>query len=279
MFKIFNEEKHAQYMLENGFKLKEFNSYELGILSKYYFSNTELNRPQVREELINFCIKYDKEFDAVLRRSTLNKLVEYGKKFDFINVDTIKITKKELDVISSINDFKKEKILFVMLVFSKYRHMANKEKDVKIRNESKKNTRKGLDKYFVTEKHTTIIKEAKVSMSVRDRNAIFRYFEDLNILRMTMKCNFELYFVDDEIGKGDVVIEIDNFKNFIYYYCQWKDVGKYITCEICECIDKAEIHNKKYCKECAKEIDREKAKERMRTIRNGVRSDNPSQTH
>lgn len=267
MFKIFNEEKHAQYMLENGFKLKEFNSYELGILSKHYFSNTNLNRPQVREELINFCIKHDKEFDAVLRRSTLNNLIEYGKKFDFINVDTIKITKKELDVISSINDFKKEKILFVMLVFSKYRHMSNKEKDIKIRNESKKNTRKGLDKYFVTEKHTTIIKEAKVSISKADRNVVFRYFEDLDILRMTMKCNFELHFVDSEINKDDVVIEIDNFKNFIYYYYQWKDVGKYIKCEACGCIDKQNSNSMKYCNKCFEEYRRKYKTEKQKQYR------------
>lgn len=270
MFKIFNEEEHAQYMLKNGFMLKEFNSYELGVLAKYYF-NKELNRPEVRNELISFCTKHDKNFDPIISRQTLNRLVEYGKKFDFLNIESIRITKGELETISSIDDFKKEKILFTMLVFSKYRHMINKEKNIKIRNKNNVDQRKGLEKYFVTEKHSTIMKEAKVSMSVKDRNSTFRYFEDLGLLRMTMSCNFELYFVDKEFSKDDVVIEIDNFKNFIYHYYQWKDKGKYIKCDVCGCIEKATNNKIKYCDECAKDVklenDRKIQRQRYRDSR------------
>ncbi|MGJ0846612.1 hypothetical protein ACR77J_07980 [Tissierella praeacuta] len=256
MFKIFDEEKHAQYMLKNGFMLKEFNSYELGVLAKYYF-NEDLNRPEVRNKLISFCIKHDKNFDPIISRQALNRLVEYGKKFDFFNIESIKITKNELEIISNMNDFKKEKILFAMLVFSKYRHMINKEKDIKLRNKNNEKQRKGLEKHFVTEKHPTIMKESKVSMSVKDRNSTFRYFEDLGLLRMTMSCNFELYFVDKEFSEDDVMIEIDNFKNFIYYYYQWKDKGKYIRCDVCGCIEKATNNRTKYCDECWKERHRE----------------------
>ena len=272
MFKIFNEENHVEYMFKNGFALKEVNSYELGILSKYYFSKMNYNRTQVREALIEFVAEYDKSFDPVFKRKMINSVIKYGKKFDFINITNIKITKKELELISSIDDFKREKILFVMLVLAKFRNLATIEKNIKVRSKHKVNTYKGLHRYFVTEKHTTITKEAKVSLSVKDRNVIFRYFEDLGIVKFTQKCNFELLFIEPPAPDDEVIIEIDNLNNFVYYYYRWKQKGKYIHCEVCGCIDKATSNNKKYCNTCWKEKEREDnrryARESMRRIRN-----------
>lgn len=262
MFKIFNEEKHAEQMLENGFLLKEVNSYELGILSKYYFTELKLNRNKVRDKLVEFCKEYDKNFDEVIYRKMLNGIVEYGKKFDFVNVDIIKITKNELEVISKINDFKREKILFVMLVFAKYRNMLNLEKDVKIRKESKKHTRNGLDRYFVTEKHSAIIRNAKVTMSVKNRNVVFRYFEDLGIVKMTNNCNFELLFVEKINENSEVVIEIDNFEDFIYHYYKWKDEKSVVECDVCGRPILKTSNRKKYCNSCWKEKDLELNKKR-----------------
>lgn len=59
---------------------------------------------------------------------------------------------------------------------------------------------------------------------------------------------------------GDIIVE--NLKNNIK--------EKYIYCEKCGTLVEY-YNNKKYCKDCSVEEDREKAKERMRNIRN-VRS-------
>ena len=79
--------------------------------------------------------------------------------------------------------------------------------------------------------------------------------------------SIQIDFIDED---SEIVLSITDFREFVLEYLKWRgvNIGK---CEVCGV--RIEYHNNKiYCKECAENVDRQKAKDRMRKIRDNVRS-------
>ena len=57
----------------------------------------------------------------------------------------------------------------------------------------------------------------------------------------------------DLFNENNIVLEIENFKNLVYYYLEYIGSGRYIRCKKCGCIDKRKSNSQEYCVECANE--------------------------
>ena len=70
-------------------------------------------------------------------------------------------------------------------------------------------------------------------------------------------------YIDDDSTKK---LLISDFRKLGYEWRLYKG-EKYIKCTVCGILVKNTNGKRKYCKECAKNIDKENAKKRMQTLR------------
>ena len=76
-----------------------------------------------------------------------------------------------------------------------------------------------------------------------------------------------LNFLNECKQTGNVVIEIKDYENIGWYFDYYNHVDGVILCGYCNQPVKKIKNNQKYCKNCAKIVDNEKAIERISKLR------------
>ena len=158
-------------------------------------------------------------------------------------IDNIKITRSELEIISPLDNLRAEKILFVLLCMAKQQSMAN-------------GFTNGLVKYSITE----LCKTARVSVPADDREYILYEIVQRGLLGYPKKNDTQCLIVNF-INTDEVVLELDEMDcmELAYAYLSWKNDGKgYTKCQRCQRqMKQSKTKPKKYCEECAKEVQKE----------------------
>ena len=135
---------------------------------------------------------------------------------------TIKIRKSELDYISSFDDIKKEKILFVYLAIAKFRDEFRE-----------------IPSHWESEDDSVVFKMARVNIPSKERDYYINslYTDDNVFIYMNAKNNDVSkridYISDNE--EDVVVLELDenNYYELAYTYLNWKNKGGYKKCKKC----------------------------------------------
>lgn len=170
----------------------------------------------------------------------VNRIYQIAEHKGPLKSSTVYFSKPELDAIHSFKRKNIELLLFVM--FTAYKV----EEDTKF--EANCNE---LFKYAM--------------ISTRDyeyRNRILYEINKTGLLDVGIYRHKFKYFVTDTTvnlyDPDEIVMEINNFKNLAFYYCEYfnLDYGsvKYFRCANCGCIDKKLSNRSKYCRECSKLI-------------------------
>jgi len=228
---IFYEEKHAKILLESGFT--SFMDYEdLSILAKY-FKYIGKNKTQIKKSLIEFCEKYNPYFNEVLSRGKIDGALRSCEKFGLRLAIDIPITNHELDIIKNCGDYKRQKILFVMLAIAKYFKYNN------TRLTPKKNN-KHDDDFYVNYKLIDILKIAKINVSKVERRDIIYDLEQSQLVT-TIKnrdggTSFQVNFIDENSEPVIIVDDMDDIINFYPFYCSkcGKETNKAKRHDLCE---------------------------------------------
>jgi hypothetical protein len=208
---IFDEKKYAEEILKNGFS-SFMSRKDLYILAKY-FKYVGENKVQIKKSLIEFCEKYNPEFNEVLSRDRINKAVDNSQKFGLRLPIEINITESELEIIKNIGNYNRQKILFVMLAISKYVKYSG------IRYIPKKES-KYEDSYFINEKTTSILKMAKVNMNKIDRRKVFTDFYILGVIDSTYSGAFRITIIDELSPTAITIKDMDNMIDIYPFYCE-----------------------------------------------------------
>ena len=229
----------------------------LRILAKYYFNNGD-TKEEVEDKLNKYMKVNYKSYSPSKWKDLLNQLVksvEKYKTYKMIDVDEVNITENEWFSIIALNNKQLEKLAFILLVYCKINKIKNPTCDNKINNT-----------------FTDILKEASVGSKLDNmqQRLLFNELYKLNYISIGMSCNstsIRINYVEE--NEDNIKFTIDNFENVITYYEEYKNGKKYVECQ--ECGKRVLQKSKKpvkYCNGCAKEIDRNKAKDRMKIMRN-----------
>ena len=162
----------------------------------------------------------------------------------------MKVTENELKTIESLRALKYEKLAFTLLVYAKIYN--------KIKNH---------DKNWVNEQHKYIFSDAKLAVNVKDQGLMINKLKELGLVTPSTfneSVHINVNFVDED---SPVVIEITDFRNFVYEYLKWKGEN-IIKCEECGMLIKPKNNRQKYCASCWEDHRRNYQKELMRKIRN-----------
>ena len=186
----------------------------------------------------------------------VNKAINSAKKVGLKQVEHIYVTKSELEFISRLDDIKLEKIAFVLLALAKYHNEVS-----------------GEDNDMVYIKLSEVKNMARINMNRVDFEYFYANLYDKGVLQHNTSPTSTIQVVDFVSHDMDAEIafelnEID-YLELAYVYLSWKnDCNGYARCQRCNrLMRQGKTKPRKYCEECAKEVEKENSKERVRRFR------------
>ena len=250
---ILNEEKYAKDLYDG--KNQEVKSIMVKIryITRYLIHSEQKSDNDVYKDTVEWLKKYHNNFDESSYSNVISDAIKAAHNYPFYIIDNIKVTRSELETISSLDNLRAEKILFVLLCMAKQQSMSN-------------GFTNGLVKYSITD----LCKTARVSVPADDREYILYEIVQRGLLGYPKKNNTQCLIVNF-INSDEVVLELDeaDCQELAYGYLSWKNNGKgYTKCQKCHRLMKqSKTKPKKYCEECGKEVEREQTRERVRRYR------------
>jgi len=247
---ILDEEAYAKEIKESG-EIGTKPTSAIIILIKYYHKEG-MDKPQIRDEIESFMVKYYKDFNSVKWQKKLDADVnKYSQdKYTLKKVESISISENELKYIAKIDNLKLERLAFVLLVYCKIANALNPENNNWVRKSS-----------------SELFKSSKITERTIEQQLTIKRLADIGYINFAKTVDSESIHVDflDTIGKTE--IEISDMREFILEYLKWKGdkIGK---CEECDKLFKQTTNIKKYCSSCSKEKKAEQDRIRMQEKRN-----------
>lgn len=250
---ILNEEQYAKNLYDgNNTDVKSVMA-KIRYITRYLIHSEHKNDNDVYMETVKWLTKYQNNFDESSYSNVISDAIKGAAKYPFYIIDNIKITQSELETISSLNNLRAEKMLFVLLCMAKHQSMAN-------------GFTNGLVKYSITE----LCKTARVSVPADDREYILHEIVRQGLLGYPKKNNTHCLIVNF-INTDNVVMELDEMdcQELAYVYLGWKNNNKgYTKCQKCNRIIKqSKTKPRKYCELCAKSVEKEQTRDRVRRYR------------
>lgn len=239
---ILNERIYAENLIEN-YSLGKDEYVSISILAKYWRS-AGLRAPQVRRKLEEHILR-SKPYAQMFRYAEMIVgAVEASKKWQLRELDSIGVTQAELDQIAEVDGTQERQLLFTMLCLAKYRHAVNANSDG-----------------WVSTPRADLYKMANVAGTLEHKATIQRHIHDAGKIEWPRRADSENVRVLICDFDGEPVMHISDFRNLGYQYRRWCGEA-YFACSECGLVVRKNSNRMKYCKGCADEINRQKARER-----------------
>lgn len=249
---VFDEKKYAEDIITNNkYNTIKTQGKERCILVRYL---TNLNYPisDIKDVLRKIPMSggeflSDKEKDIIF-----DKIISKANEFEFITGVVVNIYKKEMDIITSLDDEYARNLLFVYLVYYKWAVQVSHLNFYSKVNDAK----------MALENNNDIWKLASLSkLRVADR---YRLCNLLFVQGLYKVDNFKshnyiyLPFVENS---GDIVITISNYENILGELSMYLKPNEFKRCCVCGTVIKKTRSPKKYCTSCAYKENIRKTKE------------------
>lgn len=233
---ILNEQEYAKNLYEGRNNEVKSVATKVGYVTRYLLYARGLNDSDNYYETVKWMNRHHDNFEENCYSNFIADAIKKAHKRPFFNVGDIKITKSELEIITSLDNIRAEKVLFVLLCMAKQQCIANGYTN-------------GLVKYSLPD----LFKIARVSVPTDEREYILYNIIQKGYLsypkRNDTKCLI-VNFIDNNGDEGIVINETDS-KELAYSYLNWKNGGGYKRCEACGRLFRNNRY-RKYCHECSK---------------------------
>lgn len=232
---ILNEEKYAKDLYCGKNQDVKNIVKKIGYVTRYQLYALNYNDKDNYDYTVKWLHKHHKNFDESCYSNCIADAIKLAHKSPFYNIDCIKITRDELEVISSLNNLRAEKILFVLLCMAKHQSITY-------------GFANGLVKYSLPD----LCKTARVSVPAADREYILYNIIQHGFLGYPKKNNSQCLIVNfiDENGEDVLHLDETDCQELAYVYLNWKNNGGYSRCESCGRLFK-KSKNRKKCSKCA----------------------------
>lgn len=228
---ILNEYKRALEILDKhyvGYKPSE----TLSILARYYRHKEGKKDKEIYDLLNQHMQNYYPNYNPVKWSITLDNQVKKSKKYPLIEIDSVPITKNEIEAIQGLNNIRMERVAFTMLACAKFANLRNENNNS-----------------WVNREHKEIFKLARSNMTIVKQCEMIYELKNLGYVSLSNKVdnlNMKVNYIDCD---SDVAINLTDFRELGYEYMMHLG-GQYIRCEKCGKLIRPK-GRKKYCEECA----------------------------
>lgn len=238
---ILNEKKYAQDIYDGKNKDVKSVLQKIGYITRYLLYALNQSDEDNYKNTVEWMKKHHNNFDEVYYSNLISDAIKRAHNKPFYCIENIKITQSELDIISSLDNLRAEKILFVLLCMAKQQEVAY-----------------GFDNGLVKYSITDLCKTARISVPADDREYILYNIVQKGFLGYPKKNNTQCLIVNFIDNDDEVVLTLDEADCYelAYLYLSWKNDGKgYTKCQRCrKMIKQSKTKPKKYCEDCAKEV-------------------------
>ena len=256
---ILNEKKYAQDLYDGINKDIKSVVSKIGYITRHLLYSLNQSDEDNYKNTVDWLKKNHNNFDEVYYSNLISDAIKKAHKKPFYCIESIKITKSELDKISSLDNLRAEKILFVLLCMAKQQEMSN-------------GFTNGLVKYSITD----LCKTARISVPADEREYILYDIVQKGLLGYPKKNNTQCLIVNFIDNDDEVILNLDEADccELAYIYLSWKNDGKgYTKCQRCKrMIKQSKTKPKKYCEECAKDSTKESWKEASQRYRDSKKN-------
>lgn len=250
---ILNEENYAKNIILG--KNREIKSIIklIGYIVRYNYYVLNKDSDTNYHDTVKWLKSTQNNFEESCYSNSITKAINNVDKYPFFNIDKIKITKSELQIVSSLDDLRAEKILFILLCMAKQQAVSKGFTD-------------GLVQYTLTE----VCKLARISVPKDDREYILHKILKLGFIdcpkKNDTKCLRVTFIADDE---EELLLSESDCQELAYIYLNWKNQKGYKKCQRCgrlfkerrgqilcqHCEEEQVIEYRTiYCVDCGKEI-------------------------
>lgn len=240
---ILNEKEYALGLIESG-SMGKSEKISIRIMIKYYRS-LGLTKEQAIEDMLEFMrlnLSYFKQHEwETLVKNMAN--VVYDHEQDLVVVEAIYITKKEWEVIQSVESLTVQKVLYMLLVYKKVQNCISKQKNEWFNG--------SLGEVFksarVGGKDATVQAQGRIIHSLKELGYI-------DLAKSLKSLNLKLNYLDLEIDPetDEIEMTLTNFSDPIFEF--YKKLGyRVVRCEKCGKmirLKKKERASRKYCPPC-----------------------------
>lgn len=236
---VLNEHYYAEQAIQTR-SLGKKPSETLSRVARYYIDSCDSStKKTIRSKLDLFLLQCDSTASIPKWSKMLDFATDWAFKHEAIQIDSIVITKPEMDKIDSLDGKQIRRLAFVLLCLSKYWNIVNSQND-----------------NWVNSKDNEIMAFANINTSIRRQCAMYATLRDAGLIQFSKKVdntNVRVCFAED----GEVEMTITDLRNLGYQYLKYHG-EPYFECTNCGITVKIDEPTKgrkqKYCKECAVEI-------------------------
>ena len=242
---ILNERKQAEEILKSNY-IGSKPSATLFILGKYYRKVIGYDVNETYKALNDFMVKNYLNYNPVAWENFIDDISKKSNRYDLREIDSVGITKFELDTIALLKDITLEKLVFSMLCHAKLYNLSSENNNNWI------NTK--LPEIFKTARVNVKFKDDKMFLINRilntnvlesiDDDGNLQYTPLISISKKNTNKNIQLLFIDNN---NKPILNIDDFRELGYEYLLYLGEN-YSRCEDCGVLFKQNKNKSyKYC--------------------------------
>lgn len=237
---VLNEHYYAEQAIQTR-SLGKKPSETLSRVARYYIDScNNTTKKAIRNKLDLFLLQCDSTASIPKWSKMLDFATDWAFKHEAIQIDSISITKPELENINSLQGKQIRRLAFALLCLSKYWNIVNAKND-----------------NWVNSKDNEIMAFANINTSIRRQCAMYTALRDAGLIQFSKKVdntNVRVCFLED----GDTAMTITDLRNLGYQYL--KHHGEpYFECQNCGVTTRysnpSKTGGQKYCNTCAYEIN------------------------
>ena len=233
---ILNEEKYAKDVLTGQRDDVKSIRQKIDLIARYNHHVLHKNSDDSYSSIVQWLEKHHDIFSEQGYSKIISDCIKKAAKRPFHNVDSIKITKNEMNIIASQDNLRHEKILFVLLCMAKVQRASY-----------------GFDNGLISYNITDVFKTARVSVPVNEREDILHKLLKLDLIGLPVKNDTKCLFVKfvDE-SEEDIVLELNeqDCGELAYAYLRYTGKSKISRCAKCGKLIKQSKKFGDMCKGC-----------------------------
>lgn len=234
---VLNEHEWAKDMIDaHSLGKKPFET--LCRVSRYYLDHNYSKR-DARKMLDIFLLQCDPTISIPKWAGAADHAIDRAVKTKAVCVDSVVVTKPEMDIIDSLRGKQLQRLAFTLLCLSKYWDLVNPNGD-----------------HWVNNRDTDIMKMANINTSIKRQSALYFKLNEAGLIQFSKKVdntNVRVCFAKD----GSPAIHISDFRNLGYQYLRYHG-EPFFECKNCGVTVKETNEERGrrhlYCKECASEV-------------------------
>ncbi len=235
---ILNEAEYAKNIYEGrSTEVKSIVS-QVRYIVRYLIHTLNKNDDEVYLCVIEWMNRYCDNFSENCYEQLISDIIKKSRKQPFYQIKNIEVTQSELNAISSLENLRAEKVLFVLLCMAKQQSVAA-----------------GFTNGLVMYSITSLCKMARISVPAEQREYILNYIVQKGLLKCPQKNNSKCLFVNCIDNNSPIVLKLDEIdcQELAYVYLNWKNDGKgYSRCEFCNRpIKQIKGKSQRFCEQCA----------------------------